>query len=145
MGVDNGYREAHNGGTGPSKNTGDRGDLHSLGGAGGLSSLCEEPAGRTSHWPHPTGHPEPAYSPDALKDKPIGSCSLLPVSPSSPPQPWAIPCAEASWPGKNTYLAQVVEPMLSCHAVSHGQASGDVHGPRVGKDLLATGISRQQD
>lgn len=46
---------------------------------------------------------------------------------------------------EGAYLAQVEEAMLSCQAVSHGWASGNVHSPGVGVDLLAAGIGRQQD
>lgn len=47
--------------------------------------------------------------------------------------------------GENTYLAQVEEAMLACHAVSHSRTSRNAHSPGVGEDLLATGISSQQD
>lgn len=35
--------------------------------------------------------------------------------------------------------------MLACHAVSDGWASGNVHSPGVGEDLLSVGIGHQQD
>lgn len=42
-------------------------------------------------------------------------------------------------------LALVEEAMLACHAVSHSPAPRDVHSPGIGEDLLAMGISHQQD
>lgn len=55
------------------------------------------------------------------------------------------PRPEVVRPGRRTYLAQVEEAVLARQAVSHSRASGNVHGPGVGVDLLGAGVGGQQD
>lgn len=88
--------------------------------------------------------PSPWHPEHAREDKPVPVPERLPSPPLLPalllkchrPRP-----ARA----KNTYLALVEEAMFACHTVSHSWASRDVHSPGVGEDLLAMGISCQQD